>query len=493
MSRPVAGRHAAALAKALLFACCCALTAALPQVAAADAVAGRQAFENGDYERAVTEWQSAADRGDAEAQFRLGLLYEQGVGDLKQDYKRADYWYRKAAEHDNSEAQYRLGLIWSAGGDDFPADLVEAYKWAVVAAKSKGVFGNAAADLKAQLDKVLTAREQQAGKDRARAWDEARTAEKTSPAPVAAAQAPASAPAAGAPPSTAPAAVASAPAVKPAAAKSSNGGCPGWPFPTLPCTEQFPALPGAQRAQAGPATAAAAPPPSAPTTTTPSGELAAILKKIDCASLNASESDVAVTVSGTVPSAEAREKIVQAVTRWFPDRRPAINVQVVPPPLCRVLTELDGMRDAGLLATGDLTLHLKDNGTRLQQGEPIELVVQAPGYPVHVRIDYFSLDGQVLHLAPGSDRLPSQLAARESRIFGRYENGEEWIAGGAPFGTELITVIATPSALNLGEARSHAEAATDYLRDLRRAFGRTTVGAKSENRYAPLLVHTTGR
>ena len=62
----------------------------MAQPALADAAAGRKAFESGDFARAVSEWQSAADNDDAEAQFGLGSLYEQGLGDLKQDYKRAD-------------------------------------------------------------------------------------------------------------------------------------------------------------------------------------------------------------------------------------------------------------------------------------------------------------------------------------------------------------------------------------------------------------------
>ena len=74
----------------------------------ADVAAGREAFEKGDYQRAVLEWQNAADRGDAEAQFGMGSLYEIGAGELKQDYKRADYWYRKAT----SRATPRRNTGW---------------------------------------------------------------------------------------------------------------------------------------------------------------------------------------------------------------------------------------------------------------------------------------------------------------------------------------------------------------------------------------------
>ena len=54
------------------------LLAALPVFA--DTTAGLTAFKNKDYQRAYREWKAAADAGQAEAQFDLGVLYAQGLG-----------------------------------------------------------------------------------------------------------------------------------------------------------------------------------------------------------------------------------------------------------------------------------------------------------------------------------------------------------------------------------------------------------------------------
>src|SRR5271167_162609 len=147
----------------------------------ADAVAGREAYEKGDYKRAMVEWQAAADHKDPEAEFGLGSLYELGAGDLKQNYKKADYWYRKAADQGNTEAQYRLALIWAVGGDDFAADLAEAYKWVLLALESKGVWGSLAADLRTQLDGVTSPGQRAEAQRRVAAWNEARTLKKDEP------------------------------------------------------------------------------------------------------------------------------------------------------------------------------------------------------------------------------------------------------------------------------------------------------------------------
>jgi len=75
-----------------------ALVAVVPASLRADAAAGSAAFEKGDYVRAQAEWASAAERGDPDAEFGLGMLYERGDGNLKQDYRAAIRWYEIAKQ-----------------------------------------------------------------------------------------------------------------------------------------------------------------------------------------------------------------------------------------------------------------------------------------------------------------------------------------------------------------------------------------------------------
>src|SRR3954468_21511201 len=150
--------------------------------ARADAAAGSSAFEKGDYVRAMAEWASAAERGDPDAEFGLGMLYERGDGAVRQSYKEADRWYQKAAEHDHVGAQYRLALIWSAGSEGFPADPAEAYKW-ILLASERGL----ATEVKAQLEAIMDRAQQADGKKRAAKWTEERAAKKPEPPPAVAA------------------------------------------------------------------------------------------------------------------------------------------------------------------------------------------------------------------------------------------------------------------------------------------------------------------
>ncbi len=92
-----------------------------------DTAAGMQAFRAKDYPRAYQEWKAAADAGQAEAEFDVGVLYAQGLG-VKRDLTAAMNWYRKAAEQGNAEAEFALGQMYSRGWG-VPRDETDALRW----------------------------------------------------------------------------------------------------------------------------------------------------------------------------------------------------------------------------------------------------------------------------------------------------------------------------------------------------------------------------
>ncbi len=67
-----------------------------------------------DYKKAAELYQQAADVGNTDAKFLLGLLYERGVG-VTQDYKRAAELYQQAANAGNADAMDGLGWLYEAG------------------------------------------------------------------------------------------------------------------------------------------------------------------------------------------------------------------------------------------------------------------------------------------------------------------------------------------------------------------------------------------
>jgi len=93
----------------------------------ADTAAGMDAFKNKDYQRAFREWKAAADAGQAEAQFDIGVLYAQGLG-VRRDLTEAFRWYQKAANQGNAAAEFALGQMYARGWG-VPRDQADALRW----------------------------------------------------------------------------------------------------------------------------------------------------------------------------------------------------------------------------------------------------------------------------------------------------------------------------------------------------------------------------
>ena len=169
--------------------------------AKADLQAGIDAYNSGNYPVALTEFTSLAEKGNAEAQFILGVIYVEGKI-VPQDYKVAMLWYRKAAEQGDARAQNSLGAMYGKGlgvpldyqtamlwyrkaaeqgdaraqnnigfmyfnGQGVPADLVQAHMWFDLAAAA----GNENAKKnKKQAEELMTAGEIENAEELARNW-----------------------------------------------------------------------------------------------------------------------------------------------------------------------------------------------------------------------------------------------------------------------------------------------------------------------------------
>jgi TPR repeat protein len=71
-------------------------------------------YDYDDFEQAAVWYRKAAEEGDARAQFRLADMYEEGFG-LTVDFAQAAFWYRKAAEQGEPFAQNNLAHAYANG------------------------------------------------------------------------------------------------------------------------------------------------------------------------------------------------------------------------------------------------------------------------------------------------------------------------------------------------------------------------------------------
>lgn len=104
---------------------------ALLVTSCADLQTGVDAYDRGDYAKALEVLRPLAEGGDAEAQVIVGIMYKFGEG-VPQDYAEAANWMHRAARQGQPAAQGFVGIMYSMG-QGVPQDYVKAHAYFAVA------------------------------------------------------------------------------------------------------------------------------------------------------------------------------------------------------------------------------------------------------------------------------------------------------------------------------------------------------------------------
>jgi TPR repeat protein len=118
-----------------------------------------------DQAEAVKWFRRAADRGYAGAQINLATAYGEGYG-VKRDMSQAAKWYRRAAEQGNALAQNNLGVMYSKG-EGVSRDLVRAHMWYSLSAAQGNNAGTKNRD---RLTPKMTTKQVEEAQRLAKAW-----------------------------------------------------------------------------------------------------------------------------------------------------------------------------------------------------------------------------------------------------------------------------------------------------------------------------------
>lgn len=95
---------------------------------------GMAAAQRGDYVTALRQWRPLAERGNAAAQFNLGLMYAERLGVVQSDAE-AVRWWRLSAKQGFPSAQTSLAWMY-ANGWGVAQDYTSAYMWSSIAASN---------------------------------------------------------------------------------------------------------------------------------------------------------------------------------------------------------------------------------------------------------------------------------------------------------------------------------------------------------------------
>lgn len=100
---------------------------------------GVRAHDGGNHTEAVRRFRVAAELGNADAQYNLGVLCAKGQG-VPQDYKEAVRWLDLAAESGHTDAQYTLGSYYNQGLGVPQDSNRAAYYWGLAANPERRVL-----------------------------------------------------------------------------------------------------------------------------------------------------------------------------------------------------------------------------------------------------------------------------------------------------------------------------------------------------------------
>jgi serine/threonine protein kinase len=226
-------------------------------------------------------------------------------------------------------------------------------------------------------------------------------------------------------------------------------------------TAQTPA-PQAPLASAVSPTSAEAPAPPPLTL----ASVTAALAQMPCSALAASVEAHTVKVHGFVPQANGIATLKDRLNA-LPGVS-ALNVDVTPlaADKCDVIQFFAPYWTRNWQAGHPAALQVKAPEGQLVEGEPLVVSVATPGYDSYVNIDYYQLDGSVVHMVPSPRAPDNQAPPNYAATVG---GAGDWVIA-KPFGTELVVLLITPAPL-FTALRPESEARADYLHALDTRLG----------------------
>ena len=190
--------------------------------------------------------------------------------------------------------------------------------------------------------------------------------------------------------------------------------------------------------------------------------VAPVLASVPCSALVASVQDQALGVTGYLGRSYGTQKLRSTLDAIPGVANPRVQVQEVDNDKCDVLKLIAPY----LTASRPASIQIRDHTTQLTEGQPLVVQVTTPPYDSWVNIDYYQLDGSVVHLLPNARSKDNQAPPNYAATIG---SGGDWIVS-KPFGSEMIVLLVTPAAL-FDAVRPDSESRADYLRAVDKRLG----------------------
>ncbi|ANB77099.1 protein kinase [Paraburkholderia phytofirmans OLGA172] len=206
------------------------------------------------------------------------------------------------------------------------------------------------------------------------------------------------------------------------------------------------------------------PAPPAPLAPKPALTLAAVapvLAQVPCSALSASAQDHSLTVRGYVSQRYGAAHLKDTLVALPGVDTLALEVEPLADDKCDTIKALAPYWTRNWQAGHVASLHVRPPGGQLSDGDPLVVDVTTPGYDSYVNLDYYQLDGSVVHMVPSPRAKDNQAPPHYAATIG---SAGDWVIS-KPFGSEMVVLLITPAQL-FDKPRPESESRADYLRAL---------------------------
>jgi hypothetical protein len=212
----------------------------------------------------------------------------------------------------------------------------------------------------------------------------------------------------------------------------------------------------------GPGSARVEVPTPKPSAEPPARPSFAMLDSLACGHVSRSRAEGRTVLAGYVATPDDLA-LVKSVAASEPNTRLG-TVVVAPWPQCEALETL--AKPLAKAGAPGVTLTPADIAT---EGDTLRIAIEAPQAPSFLYVSYFQADGTVVTLAQPQAPFSTQTAPGERIVFGDGQSGRPRFTVSAPFGTEMVVVLAAASPL-FATPLPAQQSERDYLSALRAAL-----------------------
>ncbi|MFT4069946.1 protein kinase domain-containing protein [Paraburkholderia sp.] len=210
-----------------------------------------------------------------------------------------------------------------------------------------------------------------------------------------------------------------------------------------------------------PASAIAPPPTPAPKPALTLAAVTPVLAQVPCSALSAAVQDHALTVRGFVSQRYGAAHLKDTLAAVPGVDTLALDVQPLADDKCDAVKALAPYWVRNWQAGRVASLHVRPPSGLLTEGDALVVDLSTPGFDSYVNVDYYQLDGSVVHMVPSPRVKDNQAPPNYSATIG---SAGDWVIA-KPFGAEMVVLLITPVQL-FDKPRPESEARADYLRAL---------------------------